>query len=433
MVFEKIKVLGDEYVEYCKHIDEVTFKKMLENFPMHLDSVETIPDKYVDEYKAVIKATYNRLTQKPNHGIVYKEYPSRLDMYGVIKIEDTEYILSIEEMIKYIQLETRQQHTLLIMNPSINRLCKLVFGSSIVTPMRDFGLWLAVHISDTHSNLYRKNIGEEYNEDKLEDEELKASSDWLYDELQTDLYVIINYYVVAQDVLTLEETNKAIISMLLIQIISKMVSEYPEGMSGYDFPSVENILLESKLFKDYLSGLDYKDIKELVNNFFSLEGADTYVYSVCQLALASIDKTHNIETVLYGAIAELCNTVDKKTLPDYLLARKLIHSGKTVNELLGGYNNALQNIQPIRVRLSEIKDIQELYLDLDNLYIDVVKGNTADIYDEIKFSITDAGRELMEQYNINEYQIESKLYKFNNVNTPLKIKTTSIVKEIINE
>lgn len=103
--------------------------------------------------------------------------------------------VSAKDLLKFYTDGKRDKLYCVAINPNIARLCKLLYGSEINGDVNQYLMygWFLGHLTDNHTSLYKKNMGEPYKGSHFSDEEKQASSDWLTRELHSDISNSVSY------------------------------------------------------------------------------------------------------------------------------------------------------------------------------------------------------------------------------------------------
>lgn len=428
MIKERFETFKENHL-YNEHKSE--FDKFLNATDEQLESIEKlfpIPlDNYSvieyseNDYLSIILASLDKLENLPN---VFNFFGVLLDE------EDRLHLLSVAEA-KAIIENNNKEYKVAAINPNLNRVGKMLYGESVGNVTSELSDWFVDHLLDRHTNLYRKNVGQEYNTDKLSSKEKEASGDWLDDMFQEEINICFNLYLSIENpaVTNLEIVKRRLALYKMIDLI-KVVEESKEDIQGYGFeglpmeipkePTIEYIIKDLGNIEDEEFLFYYNKVQYNPEEYDGTHDVLKIAYDNCFIA--------DLEKVLKSAIVYMSSVVmdEDKSLPEYELVRRIQSCNLSVNEIAERYKEAKKN-PPIFIEVMKEVNRWQYHFCAD-IFIDRLDRFNYNIYDNILNNCNSYTKALIRKYNISTADILHFMISLVDIDSPMEIKyETSVV------
>lgn len=343
--------------------------------------------------------------------------PKVNEFYGVLLLEDgTRHLATFGYMLNLIKTNELEFEVVAI-NPNLYRVAKCIYGSSIGDVVSELGNWFVDHLLDTHTNIYKKNSGVDFREDKLTKEELEASSDWLDELFQEEIHLAFKLYVDSQNyALSDIEINKRIISLYKMIDLIQNIEECKSEIYGYG------------LSKDKVN-YEYLEVIDLINNHFQTENVTSLIdnlkremnkedisYNVLRLCYNNCF-TNNLNRIIEGALAELYYGVIKVeedlNVPGIDLCKRMQCTNKSLAEISSRYKLAKQEI-PIIVDRVGVREWANHFA--GDVYIEPVGTKEYKVYNDMKRYFNTYTNALYLKSQISPIKVLEMLVELKNLN-----------------
>lgn len=297
------RILEEDDFNYLIKLDDKTKDKITGLLPFPIKEWKDVEPKFTDSFIYTVESAI--LTLKIVDEIVDNPYefpitelPDRINYVGSFSNKYDEkwnsYLnvvaISFKDLLNGLKKDWKKKSLdLLIVNPNIARLLKLIYGGTINnvnSHIRRCGF--SGHITDNHTELFKKNIGKSYIKSGLSDAEREAVGNW------TTYTDIVNLASIVRNIapnlnLNITEKNYTIFWLL------KMYAE----------------IIDTEMNKDLLTGYEYKAEEDLKIDIDTLPVKEYLLENMSEYA-----KLHlNVDNDLLGILDEIdCSYVDNHDL-----------------------------------------------------------------------------------------------------------------------
>lgn len=429
MIRKRFETFKDNsfYGQYKTEIDNILENASdddLENienlFPRKLESYSFI--KYCEqEYVSILVSASDKLGRIP--GI--------LNFFGVLINEDEVINMLTFEDAKKIIKDNNAEYKVLAVNPNMNRVAKMLYGSSIENIVSELCSWFVDHLLDRHTNLYRKNSGDEYNKEKLTEEEMNASSEWLDDIFQEEIHLGFKLYLDIQNpAVTDIEVVKRRLSLLKLIDLVKVIEQFKNEILGYGFKECD-ITINHKRTIDYiLEELDENDknIRKLLDTLSEHIPMEDASYDILKLSYENC-YINDFKRVLESAILEMLYLIvqEDKSIPKIDFIKRYQGCNLSIEEIRSRFAEAL-NVEPLKVDRNGLEKWQyHFYAD-----VFIIENNRNEylVYDNILNKCNNYTRALIKKCNITIEDILHMLIEVRGVGAPMELKYEAAVVSI---
>ena len=416
-------------VESVLELDEETLNKMETLFPFPQSDYSKVNDNYDNEYMAIILGTANRFNGSDCELFKFGEYPTRREFYGVLEVTTEDgskpFVVSYKEFISYLLGNKHDEFEIKAINPNLNRLGKMLYGSSIRSVIPEIGGWFVGHLTDNHTNLFKKNIGNDYKVDRLSEAEQEASGGWLDLPFQQEVKSAFNLYYESKYISDMRYAKtEQVIDLVKMMGLVDIIEEDKSGITGYGYTDESGLdvpkLSESPLtylINNYGNGETLRLFRELLKK----SAVEDIMYTILTVARDNC-LTNDISCLLEGALAEVYYSVpenfDKDEVPYYELAGVIIQRGITLRKVMEEYEKAKSGYTIKEIDRESIWDYRSKYLKNNKMFITPkdIDATGYIVYDGRDKSITPYGKALCTKYKLDMDKVLDCKEKFASLN-----------------
>lgn len=286
--WENLKKLFDSDEDYAYFIkqDEAVKDKLTSILPFPIKDKSEVNYSYRSTFENVINGFINTLqildkTIENQTSLEITEIPDRLNYIGTLSNDyNSKYnsygfliAVSVKDLITFYEKESAEKLYSASLNPNIAKACKMIYGDEVDDPnsVLQYG-WFRGHLEDNHTELYNKNMGQEYDKEELSEEELKGSTNWL----TRDLLYSIRYSIDSIVPYTSPEKIRNICYVLIAFSTIRYFEDNKEILYGYEYDINKDFKMEYEIdntVKDFIES----NLSEFSSKYFSqIEAEDKY-------------------------------------------------------------------------------------------------------------------------------------------------------------